>query len=201
MDRASLQRDFAAFRGECEDLCVLRNEFEVLFGSGAEYNALLKDTAEAFFTDLHQWMTELFYLKIYRLTDTAAFGKRSNLTVKHLIVGLEELGLLTNDVRELAESLHCYREHTVSARNRRIAHLDHATVLEGETLGAHSREEYEQFFVDLQAFSNKVAPLVGDTPCDFIGISSPGLGDASDLIQFLRKAKRREGSIGPRQPD
>lgn len=192
---ADLQRDFETFRKECENLCLLKNQHEDLFASGAETSAPLRETAEAFFDDLHHWMAELFFLKVYRLTDTAAFkGKRGqpdrhNLTVQHLVNRLKSLGRLTDRIQQLADRLHAYRKHMILPRNRQIAHHDLETARHSGSMGAHSAEEYVQFFADLQQFHDEVAKALGLNPCMFINISSPGIGDALDLIQFLRLAR------------
>lgn len=202
---ADLQQDLAIFREECENLCLLVNQHEYLFGSSAEITALLRETAEAFFTDLHQWMTELFYLKVYRLTDKAVFkGRkgqpdRENLTVEHLVGRLQTLGRLTTDIQTLADSLHTYHQNMILPRHRQIAHIDLETTRHEGPLGAHSPAEYSQFLSDLQRFNDEVALVVGLEPCEFINISSPGLGDALDLIQFIRSV-RRHGTNRPDSP-
>ena len=58
---ADLQRDFETFRKECENLCLLKNQHEDLFASGAETSAPLRETAEAFeATFLAQMMKPMF---------------------------------------------------------------------------------------------------------------------------------------------
>lgn len=180
---------FELFRNQCIEVRSIFNTFKHLYESGDQVSAVLRTTAELFFSDLNQWMLELIILKIGRITDPAVTGKYENLTVKNLVVDLKDLGCSTLEVEELAQKISEFRGKIQPARHKLIVHLDIKTVQSGNVLGVTDEGDFDAFFSDLQSFTDGVAAALGLGPLDYSGQAGPG--DVQDLIKALRKSPVR----------
>ena len=186
-DSLSRAKDaFNAFRVESVWLRGIYDTSFALYSSGAETEAILKRAAPAFFGDLNHILIEYWIMVVCRLTDPAKSFGRENLTAANLMSSLEELKLMTKEIRIHADGLHRYRSLLNDARNRAVSHADKDTFLQPELLGEHKEHQIDDFLEDLQAFNDLVGIALGEGPLDFCGTSGPG--DAFDLIRVLRDA-------------
>jgi hypothetical protein len=156
-----------------------------LYDSGPEVLKTLSATAYIFFGDLSRILSEYFCLQACKITDPAETGGRTNLSMAHIDSILHAANLMTQDVERLSGELLRYRQLIAGARNRLISHLDRATALKGEPIGAHAKEALEAFVENLQLYCDAVGRAVGVGPLDFR--VSPGPGDTLDLIRILEE--------------
>ncbi|WP_273009405.1 MULTISPECIES: hypothetical protein [unclassified Alcanivorax] len=193
MELSILKQAFQQFRIECIWLRRCYNTHCTLFGGGDEVDELLMSTAGSFFYDLSRVLQEYVLQRICSLTDPPGFGSSKNLSMRFINEGLTEYGLLTNDITEVSGRIEEYRKLVVKARNKGLSHFDLKVSLSGETLGEHSPEEVEQFYVDIQIYNDEVGKVLGFGPLDFQ--ASPAEGDAVDLIAFLRGCANRQQEL------
>jgi hypothetical protein len=177
---------FNAFRVESVWLRSIYDTSFALYSSGTETETILKKVAPAFFGDLNHILIEYWILVVCRLTDPAISLGRENLTAANLVASLEDLKLMTEEIRIHANGLQKYRSLLNTARNRAVSHADKATFLQPELLGEHQEYQVADFLEDLQKFNDLVGIALGEGPLDFRGTSGPG--DAYDLIHFLKNA-------------
>ncbi len=178
--------DFRAFREECIKLRGAFNTYLALYASGdSETDAALTKAACWFFEDLNEWLIELIILRIGRLTDPAGTYGRQNLSVCWVVEEVGKAGKLTPEIDSLVADLTRYREIIKPARNRMISHSDVRTFREGVKLGAHSQAEVEEFFENLQNFTDDVGRAIGVGPLDYRTQAGPG--DVGDLIHVLKR--------------
>lgn len=194
MDVASrLRDDFEVFRSECIELQGLVNTHATLFESGDEQDKLLRGVAGFFFDDLSHWLTELYILRVCKLTDPAETGQQDNLTTQGIFSRLPALfPSATTEltvIRDIHGRLLGYRKLLKTARNKRVAHLDLKTSRSDGPLGAHTRKEMLGFVQDLQSFCDEVGCLVGAGPLDYRSTSVDG--DALGLVAFLRRCNEK----------
>ena len=71
------------------------------------------------------------------------------------------------------------------ARNKRIAHYDRPSQINGSDLGGTTEAELESFLINLQEYCDKIGRLVGLGPLDFSGGGCAG--DELDLLKCLRE--------------
>jgi len=99
-------------------------------------------------------LIEHLILQICKITDPEGSFGRKNLTITFLVNNSDfstapaELERL----RGLSDSMHAFRAKIAPARNRLIGHLDRHSVLDGKALGGADKDEWLQFWLDLQAF-------------------------------------------------
>ena len=170
---------------QCIWLQTCCNIFDTLYDSDDETTELLQQTSHKFFDNLNRILQEYIFLLICKLTDTAKTGKRANMTIQSLNVGLCKTNIMTPEIMDLSCELLCYRKsHIVEARNKIIVHADKQTALENRSMGHHTEEEMHQFFINLQKYMDLVSSAIGVDP-SYFSVPDPD-GDASDLILFLR---------------
>jgi len=187
MDKG-LQKEVELFREEAIWLQNCQIIASRLFDASDETTALLRNTADLFFRDLSIIMVDYLILLIGRITDSAQFGKNSNLSVNYITNSLADKGLANVQIEELTQKLNGYRaEHLNDARNKIVSHADKTTLLAGKTLGAHPKEEALNFFSNLQSYCDEVGKAVGIGPLDFS--VQAGKGDVFDLLKVLERAQ------------
>ena len=91
---------------------------------------------------------------------------------------------MTEEIKNLSNKLHSYRDFIVEARNKIIVHSDRQVALANDSSGQHPKEEMCMFFSNLQKYMDLVGSSIGVGPCDF-RVPDPD-GDATDLILALR---------------
>ncbi len=176
---------FGHIMAQCVWLRTCYNIFNTLYDSGDdETNELLRRTSHKFFDNLNRILHQYTWVLICRLTDKEKGGNNENVTIQSLDSGLCKIGLMTEEIKNLSNKLHCYRELIVPARNKIIAHSDKQVALENCSLGQHTEEEMRRFFSNLQKYMDIVGSSIGVGPCDF-SVPDPD-GDATDLILALR---------------
>lgn len=192
MTRQEAEELFVAFREQCITFRIHYNTFEYLFGDGADLD-LLTRTAVHFFSDLNNLLRVQLVLSVCRLTDPAQTrvkkSMRDNLTVLQVNAACASAGVpLSAEAQRLSDVMHRYRELVVDARNMLISHLDRDTIIQGTTLGGHTKAEADEFLEALQGYCDEIGRAVGVGPLDFR--HSPGAGDVIDLVTALDRADR-----------
>lgn len=177
---------FIAFRVESVWLQSVYDTAHALFHSGDETDAVLNRIAPGFFADLNHIIIEYWVLIVCRLTDPPRTFGRENITAQLLVEQLDQLGLLTDEIRRSSLQLSQYRAVLNDARNRVVSHADKVTFLNPSLLGAHSDRQLVDFVQALQRFNDLVGGALGEGPLDFR--STYGPGDVHDLLRVLRKA-------------
>ena len=140
------------------------------------------NVAPQFFSDLNDWLVELFFLRAARLLDPADQNGFKNLTAEHLKTRLEHRGLTSAELTNSYAGLVAYGQLVRDAWRKLVAHSDLQARVSGVPMGSHTQEDYEGFRDDLQGFCDAVGQLIGVGPCDFI-TTAPG--DISDLLHEL----------------
>ncbi len=154
---------------------------------GPETQRVLRATAPRFFDDLHKWLRDLYFLYCARLLDPARQGSNRNLTVEFFVMELKKLDIddqTSADLNNLKSRLDAYRDVIVDPRRKLIAHRDLPHSRSALTIGVHTLEAYEQFFIDLNRFTDRAGTALGKDPLNFAFL--PGEGDVHSLIHILR---------------
>jgi len=186
---SQLKKDFEWFRSECIKLQNTFNTYQAFFEGGDKTDQLLRESAGLFFHDLNDWLIQLIYLQMGRLTDRKESCGKKNLTVKHIIEALESVGRLNNEINKIAESIEDFRKKIIPARNRVFAHLDLDTFRDSITHGELEKNSTNEFFVNLQKFTDEVGIALGIGPLDYS--VQVGSGDVIDLLRLLKKCKEK----------
>lgn len=160
------------------------NTYQALFEGGNGNDQLLKESAAHFFRDLSDWLVQLIYLQMGRLTDPARSLKKQNLTVEHIVASLEELELLNEEIVSISKSIDIFRKKIIPARNKAIAHLDLKAFRDVITHGEHEKSDAYMFHADLNKFTDEVGRVIGVGPLDY-SVQSGG-GDVFDLLRLLK---------------
>ncbi|MBL4807255.1 MAG: hypothetical protein JKY31_08195 [Rhodobacteraceae bacterium] len=182
-----LKIDFEMFRDQCRLLVRTKNNFDSLY-SDDSVKKILYASAKHFFDDLHRCLTESYFLQVGRITDSVSSFGKLNLSASYLVEKLDELGVLSTEIKLLSEKINTYRTATSSARNKYFAHLDLDAHREQLKLGGHSWDEMYEFQVNLNRFTDCVGKALGCGPLDYS--SSAGDGDVLTLIHILEKATK-----------
>ena len=183
MQVSELVRTFEGVRQQCVWIQSCFETNRDLFGAGTGRHEVMRRTASGFFGDLNRILYEYYILQVCKLTDPPETRKRENLTVAHLDSLLVKYGLWTQQIGELSEGLHRYREVIVVARNRAISHSDKETALAFVEYGAHTKQEAEAFLDYMHDYISVVGDACGARPLDFRSTTGPG--DVSDLFRAL----------------
>lgn len=183
--------DVEAFRNFCVYLRSIFRHFQILFEEGADLRReLLQSIAPTFFGDINHMLIEHLILQICKITDPEESFGRKNLTVAFLVNNSDfstAPGKLER-LKELSDSMHGFRAKIVPARNRLIGHLDRHSVLDGKALGGADKDEWTQFWLDLQAFLHIMDKHYID-PAGHFYLNGVGyLSDADSLIKSLKES-------------
>ncbi|MBL1436704.1 MAG: hypothetical protein COB08_010975 [Rhodobacteraceae bacterium] len=187
----TLRKDFEIFRDHCVFLRGTHNTFYSLYGKGETQKILVK-AAVWFFDDLYRIFADSFFVQVGRICDSPKTYGNANLSLSYIVEELERLGLSTEEIKSLENSILTFNTLTKGARNKAVAHTDVKSVRKGGLLGVHTQEESESFFKDLNEFTDKVAKQLGLDPLDYS--VQAGRGDAIDLIRLLRKATEQRNA-------
>ena len=192
MTKKEIIKDFKLFRQYCIDLRRAFNTYEILFSSQENID-LLKKVAGSFFKDVQDMMIRDWYMRCNILMDPATTKikkiKYKNLTVDHINIQLDQLGLLDKSIKNASKSLLKYKKYVQKPRNKLIGHLDQASVRRGRVLGKHKSETLNVFLKDIQKYCDMVGVKIGIGPLDFSCSSCQG--DALDLVGTLRNCQRK----------
>ncbi|WP_043783940.1 AbiU2 domain-containing protein [Rubrivivax gelatinosus] len=201
-DLERLRAAFIAFRVESVELRALYDTHQALFSSGQDVDALLREIAPLFFSDLSRMLVQQWILGVARLTDQARSGRknpRNNLTAAQLLQQLKALppealggeGPQALDLIDRCnERLDSYRALIKDARDKVVSHADLEVHLSSAVLGEHASAEVDGFLDCLQEFNDLVGNALGEGLLDFTGTGGPG--DAYDLIRVLKAAHHAE---------
>ncbi len=181
----NIAKIFFAFREQCIWLRCCYNTYATLYESGPQTKEVLSKTANIFFHDLNIILIEYCWLQMCKVTDPAKTIGNDNLTIKHINGLLDNMGIMTDEIRQHSGKIHEYRNIIEQARHKVISHLDKDTILAGKDIGEHSPEAVNDFFVNLQRYVDAVGILLGIGPLDFS--VTVGKGDVIDLISKLKK--------------
>ena len=126
-------------------------------------------------------------LQVSKLMDPAKTrGHESeNLTIRLINEQLIEKQLMTTEIESIGSSILSYGAKLVPARNKRLAHYDRKSQLDGSVLGATSKQELEQFLRNIQEYCDLVGNAIGTGSSDFT--SGACVGDVFDLIKVLKR--------------
>jgi len=161
-------------------------------GRRLEYDrALMNATAGTFFGDLNQVLNEYLILQVCKITDPAKdYRDNDNHTIAFLLqyYDFSDDPPTLNRLDELRADMQTFRAKLLPARNRLISHLDRDAILAGRSLGAASDEEWNQFWLELQAFIYIVHRKVTGSSFYLNGVA--GRSDAGDLLKALTRPIR-----------
>jgi hypothetical protein len=187
---ASIGSVFAELHNQLSAAHVVRKLVKQIYGGNTDAHAVQRSTAPDFFAVTSFVFRDWVLLSIARCLDSVTTGSHKNLTFEALVRGVEthgdgelarELGCRLDTLRKFVEPV---RDH----RNKRLAHLDLATLLEGE--GGQPSVEYgaliDKALSEMSAFMNLVSQRYIQTE---IRYDLPILrGDGDDLIFWLKRA-------------
>jgi hypothetical protein len=84
-----------------------------------------------------------------------------------------------------SQGLAHYRNLIKDSRNKLLSHLDKESVLMGQPIGEHAKDEVTAFFQSLYGYVDAVGNAVGIGPLDFR--TTVGPGDVLDLVKVLKR--------------
>jgi len=152
----------------------------------AEY-AAMEAVAPRFFEDLAQVFNEFAILSACRITDPwiDKFGNE-NLTIGYFanILSLGRFEPLYAQLVALKTSMEEHRGRIKDARNKLTVHADLKTIMAGETLGAATWPQWDQFWQDLGNFVSLVHQNAEGSPFD-IRAAMVG-GDAEMVLKKIQ---------------
>jgi hypothetical protein len=193
-DLNQLQKEFRDFREACMWLRICFNTGNYLFGSDAEVEAILNQSAPLFFTDLNTILQEYFFLQVRRITDPEKTHDRENLTLLNLNSQLRQKGRLTPRIEALTSEIQAYGKFVRNEIvNRRVAHADKQTALKSGLVGEHPAENLDAFLENIQAYTDEVGNALRDEVGNALRVDpldyrvQPGKGDVRDLVHLLKR--------------
>jgi hypothetical protein len=138
--------------------------------------------APVFFGDLSQMFNRSIILEVCKITDPAKMHGNDNLTIAFLLQHYN----LNSDRRltELEARINVFRKKLLPARHKRIAHSDRTAAFSKEALGAAPREDWNQFWLDLQDLVDIIHKKVVGTPFLINGVAM--LSDVDGLLKALK---------------
>jgi hypothetical protein len=153
--------------------------------------AIMERTAPVFFGDLNKVLIEYVILQVCKITDPARDVRGNENHTTGFFVAAADLSSEPEKRRRLTElhaSMQGLREKLKPARDKVISHLDRNAALSKMILGAASKDEWSQFWRDLDEF---VAILhethVSSPPLHLLSVS--GITDTEGLKRALRDGK------------
>ncbi|WP_433924748.1 hypothetical protein ACN06F_04555 [Vreelandella sp. 21] len=182
MSHEKLNGDFELFRNHCIEIRHQYNVYVNLFNEDSE--PVLSKVAATFFTEIASIMHRDWKLQVCKIMDAAEMYGKVNITIDLINKQLADEGLMDSEVNSLSLALKAFGAKVKPARNKRIAHYDRLSQINGSDLGGTTESELEGFLNNLQEYCDKVGRLVGIGPLDFSGGGCAG--DELDLLKCLR---------------
>ena len=182
--------DVEAFRDFSVSLRALWRHHQILFEATDLQRELMQSIAPTFFGDLNLLLIEHLILQICKITDPEESRGRANLTVAFLINNSDFSGntAALDRLKQLASSMHAFRDQIVPARNKLIGHIDRHSALAGSSLGAAPAGEWKQFWLDLQEFLHILDKHYIDANSAFYLNGVAYLSDAENLVKALKES-------------
>lgn len=168
--------------------------YRQLFGTSRERVDFLNECASSFFYITQDALWDGIQLILSKLSDPAqTFGKK-NLSLEMICQVIKELGQ-EELFSDLDKSLSSYRkkcEIFKKHRNKRIAHFDFDTLINGKSkpLPGVSRAMIEDALKELRFFMNQVDGFYRDTEMGYEYFKMPD--DAEALIEIIKRGLRYE---------
>jgi hypothetical protein len=183
-------KDVDAFCNFCTHLRAVYRHFQILFEETTTRRELLAEVADTFFYDLNQILFGHLILQICMITDPEQSGGSKNLTIAFLVNNSDFSTNpdKVNELKQLNDRIHKFREKILPARNKFIGHLDRHSVLNVQELGAANRSEWNQFWLDLQDFVHILHKHYIDANGHFYLDEIGDLSDADKLITALKES-------------
>ncbi len=176
------------FCDQCYTIRALYKEYIFLYESdNKERLDLLDKTARDFFHHLQHILIDRIFLGICKITDRAAFGENSNLTIKYILKEIDQDAMGNLKLDELPEKIHKFREYIDDPRNKIIVHNDLETIKSNKILGCFPKTELDEFWKNLQEFVDKIHMHYFETHLildEVVDCTS----NAKDLVLALKKA-------------
>jgi hypothetical protein len=182
MSHEKLEGDFKLFRDHCVEIRHLYNMYVNLFNKESE--PTLSKVAATFFNEIAAIIHRDWKLQVCKIMDSAEMHGKENITIDLIDRQLTEQSLIDIEAQKLSLSLKAFGAKVKPARNKRIAHYDRTSQINGSDLGGTSESELNDFLANQQNYCDKVGYLVGLGPLDFSGGGCAG--DELDLLKCLR---------------
>lgn len=182
MPHEKLTDDFELFRDHCIEIRHQYNVYVNLFNKDSK--PVLSKVASTFFTEIAGIMHRDWKLQVCKIMDAAEMYGKENITIDLINRQLSEEELIDSEVHSLSSALKSFGAKVKPARNKRIAHYDRLSQINGSDLGGTTVAELEGFLINMQEYCDKVGCLVGLGPLDFSGGGCAG--DELDLLKCLR---------------
>ncbi len=191
MAHSKLLEDFNYLRDHCISLVQAYFTYTNLFND--ENRDLLTKVAPTFFSDIADIMQRDWLLQVCKIMDSPSTNRKGvtleNITIELINQQLNVNGLLSTEIRAIADELLKYGKKIKPARDKRNAHFDRDCQVNGLVLGSTTENELGQFFVNLQAYCDEVGKAIGLGPLDF------GCGGCKgDVLDFLRYLRERQNA-------
>jgi hypothetical protein len=134
-------------------------------------------------------LQEYSLLQVGKLTDPIRSMGRENSAIPNLDSRLKAESLWIREIADLSAKIMRCRDIIKDSRNRVIAHADKETFLKSLTVGAHGKQEMQDFFDNLNAYTDAVGNVLGAGALDYR--VCPATGDVTDLVSLLEDAHCR----------
>jgi AbiU2 len=179
--------DVDAFCNFCVSLRSIYRHYQILFEEGADLRReLLQSIAPTFFNDIRELLVEHLILQICKITDEEESFGHKNLNVKFLVNNSDFLPVELDKLKCLIDSMDVLRAKILPARNKLIGHLDRHSVLDGKALGGADKNEWDQFWLNLEEFVHTVHKHYIDKSGHFYLSDVGHLSDADSLVKALK---------------
>jgi hypothetical protein len=183
--------DIELFATDCVFMrSVYRHRDELYEKSNDAEIALMERTASLFFGDLSEVFRVYLILGVCRMTDPANQGKHQNLSVEFLLQHHEQdfssEPNIGNQLKEISDKIIAFGKKLRPVRDKLIAHSDRDTIKAGVPLGGRPKEEWQQYWLDLQAFVNIIYKKVTGIPNFYI--NGTGTSDADAVLRALKNS-------------
>ena len=188
MSASTIQTDFLVIRDQCIWTTKCYNNFNDLYEDDQTLD-LLRYSAAWFFHDMNIILQEYCLLQVGKLTDPVRSMGRENSTIPNLDARLQAESLWIPEIADLSAKIMRYRDIIKDSRNRVIAHADKETFLQNLTVGAHAKQDMQDFFENLNAYTDAVGNVLGVGALCYKTCAATG--DVTDLISLLGHAHCR----------
>lgn len=173
--------------------------YRQIFAKSEKRIDLLNECASVFFYIIQEVLIGDVLISLSKLTDRARSGRFDNLSLEQLWALLDAHGdqtlaaqTLAAQTRSVLDTLHTKCEPFRKWRNKRLTHLDLATVMKcsPDPLPDISNQLIEEAFALIRAFMNKIEGCYGDSEVGYENFSMHSDGEA--LVAMLRYGLRYE---------